>query len=104
MQVIKGKILVLFSMAFIVSPVAAQGDPWTSATSFFSDLEAFLISIAAIAAVIGFLGLAIMYLGSSFPLVSDWKQENPKAARNVVMGLIILLFVGGGGLTGMLSF
>ena len=94
-------IMIFLSLA---SPVAAQGDPWASAENFFTTFEVFLTNIAGVAAVIGFLGLAIMYMGSSFPLVSDWKQENPKASRDVVMGLVILLFVGGGGLAGMLAF
>ena len=63
-----------------------------------------MIAVATSAAVIGFLGLALMNLGSSIPFIAEWKQENPKAARSVITGLLILIFVGGGGLVGLLSF
>lgn len=39
----------------------------------FSDIRDVAQIIAPIAAVIGFLGLGIMYMGSSWPIVGDWK-------------------------------
>lgn len=99
------------SMLFVVlclvvgSPVYAQGgDPAASIENFFTTVEDLMMTVASSAAVIGFIGLAIMNFGSSFPMLADWKQENPKAARSVVTGLVILIFVGGGGLVGLLSF
>ena len=50
------------------------------------------VVIAPIAAVIGFVGLGIMYMGSSWPLLGDWKKDNPKAASQVVIGLLFVIF------------
>ena len=92
-------------MLLVAAPALAQGpDVGGQVEGFFADLEGILTAVATSCAVIGFIGLAIMNLGSSLPIIADWKQENPKAARQVIMGLIILIFVGGGGLTAMLSF
>lgn len=93
--------LLIFTIA--ASPVYAQ-DPVASVEGFFTTVEDLMMAVATSAAVIGFIGLAIMNLGSSIPFVAEWKQENPKASRSVVTGLIILIFVGGGGLVGLLSF
>ena len=100
-------VTLILSLLLVVmaAPVMAQGqDVGGQVEGFFTDLEGILTTVATSCAVIGFIGLAIMNLGSSLPLIADWKQENPKAARQVIMGLIILIFVGGGGLTAMLSF
>ncbi len=39
----------------------------------FGDVQGIVQVIAPIAAVIGFVGLGIMYMGSSWPLLGDWK-------------------------------
>lgn len=96
--------LAVLVLALIGSPVYAQSDPVASVEGFFTTVEDLMMAVATSAAVIGFIGLAIMNLGSSIPFIAEWKQENPKAARSVVTGLIILIFVGGGGLVGLLSF
>lgn len=96
--------LSLLILTIAVSPVYAQSDPVASVEGFFTTVEDLMMAVATSAAVIGFIGLAIMNLGSSIPFVAEWKQENPKAARSVITGLIILIFVGGGGLVGLLSF
>lgn len=88
----------------VVGPVSAQSDVAGQVEGFFQTIEDLMIAVATSAAVIGFLGLALMNLGSSIPFIAEWKQENPKAARSVITGLIILIFVGGGGLVGLLSF
>ena len=90
---IKDNIILSLSLLLLASPVAAQGDPWASAEGFFADFEAFLTNIAAVAAVIGFLGLTIMYLGSSFPLgfqainnsnrISHWLLELFRVAPSI---------------------
>ncbi|MEM9955374.1 MAG: hypothetical protein AAF846_27470 [Chloroflexota bacterium] len=94
----------IFVLAIIGSPVYAQADPVAQVEDFFTTIEDLMVAVATSAAVIGFLGLALMNLGSSIPFIAEWKQENPKAARSVMTGLIILIFVGGGGLVGLLSF
>lgn len=63
-----------------------------SIQQLFTDIRDAAQIIAPIAAVIGFLGLGIMYMGSSLPLIGDWKKENPKAANQVVVGLLFVIF------------
>ncbi len=58
----------------------------------FTDLQDIAQLIAPIAAVIGFLGLGLMYMGSSWPIIGDWKRDNPKAANQVVIGLLFVVF------------
>jgi hypothetical protein len=101
------RLLVLLGIGLVlivVGPVSAQEEITGQVEDFFQTIEDLMTAIATSAAVIGFLGLALMNLGSSIPFMAEWKQENPKAARNVITGLIILIFVGGGGLVGLLSF
>ena len=64
----------------------------TAIQDLFNDVQTTAQTIAPIAAVIGFLGLGLMYLGSSWPLISDWKRDNPKAANQVVIGLLFVIF------------
>lgn len=58
----------------------------------FNDVRDVAQIIAPIAAVIGFLGLGLMYMGSSWPIIGDWKRDNPKAANQVVVGLLFVIF------------
>jgi hypothetical protein len=58
---------------------------------FFTDLKALLQIVAPIFAFLGVVGLGLMYMGSSFPVISDWKKNNPQAASSVVMGLVFVL-------------
>ncbi len=58
----------------------------------FGDVQGIVQVIAPVAAVIGFVGLGIMYMGSSWPLLGDWKKDNPKAASQVVIGLLFVIF------------
>jgi phage-related minor tail protein len=58
----------------------------------FNDVRDVAQIIAPIAAVIGFLGLGLMYMGSSWPIIGDWKKDNPKAANQVVVGLLFVVF------------
>jgi phage-related minor tail protein len=58
---------------------------------FFTDVRDIAQIIAPICAVIGFIGLGIMYLGSSWPIVGDWKRDNPRAANQVVLGLLFVI-------------
>jgi hypothetical protein len=103
-MIYRPKLVILAILLIAVAPVSAQADPMASVEGFFADLEGLMQAVATSAAIIGFMGLALMNFGSSIPFLAEWKQENPKATRNVISGLIILIFVGGGGLVGMLSF
>lgn len=68
----------------------------------FGDIRDVAQIIAPIAAVIGFLGLGLMYMGSSWPILSQWKQDNPKAANQVVVGLFFIVFASS--VTALISF
>ncbi|MEO1667656.1 MAG: hypothetical protein AAFU54_23680 [Chloroflexota bacterium] len=58
----------------------------------FGDIETAAQTIAPLVAVIGFIGLGVMYMSSSWPIIGDWKKDNPKAANQVIMGLIFVVF------------
>jgi phage-related minor tail protein len=58
----------------------------------FTDIRDVAQIIAPLAAVIGFLGLGLLYMGSSWPIIGDWKKDNPKAANQVVIGLLFVIF------------
>ena len=64
----------------------------TAIQNLFNDIRDAAQIIAPIAAVIGFLGLGLMYMGSSWPIIGDWKRENPKAANQVIVGLLFVIF------------
>ena len=68
----------------------------------FTDIQDVAQIIAPIAAIIGFIGLGIMYMGSSWPLIGDWKRDNPKAANQVVIGLVFVIFASS--VTALISF
>ncbi len=58
---------------------------------FFTDARDIAQLIAPVCAVLGFIGLGIMYMGSSWPLIGDWKRDNPRAANQVVLGLLFVI-------------
>ena len=60
--------------------------------NLFNEALAVAQLVAPLAAVIGFVGLGVMYLSSSWPILGDWKRDNPKAASQVVMGLLFIVF------------
>ena len=68
-----------------------MGNVSSAVEGFFTDLKALLQVIAPIFAFLGVVGLGLMYMGSSFPVVGDWKKNNPQAASSVVMGLVFVL-------------
>lgn len=68
-----------------------MGNVGTAIEAFFTDIQALAQIIAPIFAFLGVLGLGLMYLGSSFPVISDWKRNNPQAASSIVMGLVFVL-------------
>ncbi len=70
--------------------------------TLFTDIQTAAQTIAPIAAVVGFLGLGLMYMGSSWPIIGDWKKDNPKAANQVVVGLFFVVFASS--VTTLISF
>ena len=51
----------------------------TAIEQFFGDVQAAAQTIAPLIAVIGFIGLGVMYMGSSWPIIGDWKKEDRKS-------------------------
>jgi hypothetical protein len=43
-----------------------------------------------------------MYMGSSWPLIGYWKKDNPRAANQVVMGLLFV--IAASSITTLISF
>ena len=70
---------------------------------FIQDIEGLLLAVSGSVAVIGVLGLGIMYLGSSLPLISTWKQDHPKAFNDVAMGMVFIVIAAGGGVAAILG-
>lgn len=64
----------------------------TAIEQFFGDVQTAAQTVAPLIAVIGFIGLGVMYMGSSWPIVGDWKKDNPKAANQVIVGLLFVIF------------
>jgi hypothetical protein len=81
--------------ASYISPISEETKPLGLAQfieTLFIDIQTAAQTIAPIAAVVGFLGLGLMYMGSSWPIIGDWKKDNPKAANQVVVGLFFVVF------------
>jgi phage-related minor tail protein len=74
----------------------------TAIQDLFGDIQTTAQIIAPIAAIIGFIGLGVMYMGASWPLIGDWKRDNPKAANQVVIGLLFVVFASS--VTALISF
>ena len=68
-----------------------MGNVGPAIEAFFTDLKDLLQIIAPMFAFMGVIGIGLMYMGSSFPIISDWKRNNPQAASSVVMGLVFVL-------------
>lgn len=68
----------------------------------FNDIRDTAQIIAPIAAIIGFIGLGVMYMGSSWPIIGQWKQDNPRAANQVIVGLFFIIFASS--VTALISF
>ena len=74
----------------------------TAVEGFFTDIQSLLQVIAPIFAFLAVVGIGMMYMGSSMPILSDWKRNNPQAASSVVMGLIFVLLASS--VAGLISF
>jgi len=74
------------------------------ATDFFTDLQGILQGVALAAAAVSFLTLGMIYVLSTWPPVAQYKAQHPDLMQNVIIGLIIILFVSGGTLAGLVAF
>jgi hypothetical protein len=86
---------VLWLGAGVIFPAQAT-DPFSGLlqqlTQIFTSLIQIAKTIAPAVGILGFIGLGILYMGSSWPIISTWKQQNPQAVGNVMMGLFFVLF------------
>lgn len=88
-----------------IAPTLAQGsDLGGVATDFFTELQGVLQGIALAAAAVSFLTLGLIYVLSTWPPVAQYKAQHPDLMQNVVIGLVIILFVSGGTLAGLVAF
>jgi hypothetical protein len=81
---------------------ASRVDLTQAIQDLFNDIREVAQIIAPITAIIGFIGLGIMYMGSSWPIIGQWKQDNPRAANQVVVGLLFVIFASS--VTALISF
>jgi MFS superfamily sulfate permease-like transporter len=90
-------------LAVSIVPVQAQNVEEV-ATSFFGDLQQVLQGIALAAAAVSLLTLGLIYLLSTWPPVAQYKAQHPDLMQNIIIGLLIILFVSGGTLAGLIAF
>lgn len=97
-------LLVLVIVVVQVTPAFAQSGIGDAATGFFDELQGILQGIALAAAAVSFLTLGLIYVLSTWPPVAQYKAQHPDLMQNVVIGLLIILFVSGGTLAGLIAF
>jgi hypothetical protein len=85
-------------------PTFAQTDIGNAAETFFTDVQNILQGVALAAAAVSFLTLGLIYVLSTWPPVAQYKAQHPELMQNVVIGLVIILFVSGGTLAGLIAF
>ena len=96
-------ILVVLLLALTAVPAFAQ-DVEEVATGFFADLQGVLQGIALAAAAVSLLTLGLIYMLSTWPPVAQYKAQHPDMMQNIIIGLLIILFVSGGTLSGLIAF
>ena len=100
-------LVMILLLSLQVAPTFAQtgvGGIGDIATNFFTDLQGILQGIALAAAAVSFLTLGMIYVLSTWPPVAQYKAQHPDLMQNVITGLIIILFVSGGTLAGLIAF
>jgi hypothetical protein len=63
----------------------------TQIEQFFTDAKSIMQVVAPVVAFLGFVGVGVMYMGSSWPLISKFKRDNPDMASTVILGLIFTI-------------
>ena len=99
--------IVLLALSLSAAPAFAQsgvGGLGDTATSFFDELQTVLQGIALAAAAVSFLTLGLIYILSTWPPVAQYKAQHPDMMQNVIIGLVMILFVSGGALAGLVAF
>jgi hypothetical protein len=100
----RASLVILLVVLFVaVQPAFAQ-DVEEVATGFFEDLQSILQGIALAAAAVSLLTLGMIYMLSTWPPVAQYKAQHPDLMQNIIIGLMIILFVSGGTLAGLIAF
>jgi hypothetical protein len=94
-------ILVLLAVPSFAQSGSGVGDV---ASGFFDEVQSVLQGIALAAAAVSFLTLGLIYVLSTWPPVAQYKAQHPDLMQNVIIGLLIILFVSGGTLAGLIAF
>jgi hypothetical protein len=97
----------LLVLSLSAAPALAQsgvGGLGNTAESFFNELQTVLQGIALAAAAVSFLTLGLIYILSTWPPVAQYKAQHPDMMQNVIIGLVMILFVSGGALAGLIAF
>jgi hypothetical protein len=63
----------------------------TQIEQFFTDAKSIMQVVAPVVAFLGFVGVGVMYMGSSWPLISKFKRDNPDMASTVILGLLFTI-------------
>ncbi len=63
----------------------------TQIEQFFTDAKSIMQVVAPVVAFLGFVGLGVMYMGASWPIISKFKRDNPDMASTVILGLIFCI-------------
>jgi MFS superfamily sulfate permease-like transporter len=90
-------------LTIAIGPAQAQNVEEV-ATTFFGDLQNVLQGISLAAAAVSLLTLGMIYLLSTWPPVAQYKAQHPDLMQNIIVGLLIILFVSGGTLAGLIAF
>jgi hypothetical protein len=87
-------------------PIFAQagGNVEQTVTGFFDGVQSLLQGVAVAAAATSFLTLGLIYMLSTWPPVAQYKAQHPDLMQNIIVGLVIILFVSGGTLAGLIAF
>jgi hypothetical protein len=93
--------LLVPSSAFAQGGVEGLGDV---TNDFFASVQDVLQAVALTVAVVSLLTLGMIYMLSTWPPVAQFKQQNPDMMQNIIVGLVIILFVSGGSLAGLITF
>ncbi|MHB8629183.1 MAG: hypothetical protein ACYDBJ_21645 [Aggregatilineales bacterium] len=64
----------------------------TQLNDMFTSLLTIAHNIAPAVGILGFIGLGLMYMGSTWPIIGPFKQQHPQAASDVMLGLFFVLF------------
>jgi hypothetical protein len=78
-------------------PILAQSGGSTlmdAIKQFFTDAKSTLVYIAPIAIFLGFVGVGAMYALSAFPVLNQWKQQNPTAVTALIIGTCLMFAAG----------